>query len=148
MDTVSINRILAGVKEFRGTWPADAPVKPAHPAGYIFNTHEASKPGEHWVALWVDARRRGEYFDPYGIPPLTRTLERQVIRLCESYSVNKCPIQSLSMGSQACGPHCIVFVALKSLGYSMEQICGLFNRNREINDIVSEMTIYFAKNFI
>ena len=38
-----------------------------YPFSFVCNTHEGDKPGEHWVAMYVD--EIGDYFDPYGQKP-------------------------------------------------------------------------------
>ena len=41
-----------------------------YPAAIVCNTHDSDRPGEHWVAMYVDTERRGDYFDSYGLQPL------------------------------------------------------------------------------
>ena len=33
-----------------------------YPTAIVCNTHDSDRPGEHWVALYVDTERRGDYF--------------------------------------------------------------------------------------
>ena len=40
-----------------------------YPTAIVCNTHDADQPGEHWIAMYVDTKRRGDYFDPYGLEP-------------------------------------------------------------------------------
>ena len=40
-----------------------------YPAAIVCNTHDSDRPGEHWVAMYVDTERRGDYFDSYGLQP-------------------------------------------------------------------------------
>ena len=39
------------------------------PAAFVCNTDDGDEPGEHWIALYLDADGRGDYFCSYGLPP-------------------------------------------------------------------------------
>jgi len=41
------------------------------PSCLIINTDPSEKPGEHWVAIYFDARGNAEYFDSFGKQPAT-----------------------------------------------------------------------------
>ena len=38
-----------------------------YPNAIVCNTHDTDQPGEHWIAMYVDSKRHGDYFDPYGL---------------------------------------------------------------------------------
>ena len=40
-----------------------------YPNAIVCNTHDTDQPGEHWIAMYVDSKRHGDYFDPYGLEP-------------------------------------------------------------------------------
>lgn len=72
-----LNRIMSKYKQFLGVFAADEMnlVKPL--ANYkrfcwIMNTDPRSKPGQHWVAFFIDVRPHGshsvEYYDPLADP--------------------------------------------------------------------------------
>jgi hypothetical protein len=42
----------------------------------IGNTDPDDRPGTHWVALYIDANSRGEYYDPTGRPPFSSSRRR------------------------------------------------------------------------
>jgi hypothetical protein len=42
------------------------------PSALVENTDPDDRPGTHWVALYIDANSRGEYYDPTGRPPFLR----------------------------------------------------------------------------
>ena len=55
-----------------GTFPSNRlPRKPIPNTCFISNTDPDTKPGEHWVAFYVDHLGYVYYFDPYGIPPVS-----------------------------------------------------------------------------
>jgi hypothetical protein len=35
----------------------------------VGNTDQHSLEGEHWIAMYIDANSKGEYYDPMGLPP-------------------------------------------------------------------------------
>ncbi len=45
------------------------PKTEAFPAAFVCNTNDGDEPGEHWIALYLVANIRGEYFCSYGLPP-------------------------------------------------------------------------------
>ena len=47
---------------------------PSYPSGLIANTDPNNKPGQHWVAMFLEESKE-EFFDSYGLPPIsTRTI--------------------------------------------------------------------------
>ena len=54
---------------FQGVYASDQlkqiPKPSTLPATYVINEDPASKPGTHWVALYVDHYGYAEYFDSY-----------------------------------------------------------------------------------
>ena len=59
-----LNRDLICSKIFYDVYPANK-IHKLHslPALIVCNTDTSSRPGEHWIVLYVDENRRGEYFD-------------------------------------------------------------------------------------
>ena len=41
---------------------------PSYPSGLIANTDPNNKPGQHWVAMFLEEGKE-EFFDSYGLPP-------------------------------------------------------------------------------
>lgn len=157
MNTKDINEILLKrIPAFIGAFPCDAQIKDRHQGStsscrsFIFNSDPANAPGQHWVALWVDSCGYGEYFDPYGLPPINDCLRLQVNKLCfGGYVHNRCPIQNISVSSRACGQHCIMFILFKHTGLSLGEICSFFNSfgSRKLNDNFSTEFVNILKLF-
>ena len=62
-----LNRDLICSKIFYGVYPANKiPKLRSLPALIVCNTDTSSRPGEHWIVLYVDENYRGEYFDSMG----------------------------------------------------------------------------------
>jgi hypothetical protein len=44
------------------------------PSALVGNTDPDHRMGQHWVAIYIDANSRGEYYDPTGTPPFFKGL--------------------------------------------------------------------------
>ena len=61
---------------FRGAFARDkSPQRVGWPAALVWNLDTSKNPGSHWVAVNIDPRGRGYYFDSYGLPPLYKNLK-------------------------------------------------------------------------
>ena len=106
-----------------GCFPLDQlPKNPGRqPFGLVANTEPSNKPGEHWVAVWVDGRGRGEYFDSYGRPPKLE-LQRHIKNWAPNgwhQVIDGDPIQELL--STVCGQHCLWFLYRRARGREYTQ---------------------------
>ena len=59
-----------------------------YPAAIVCNTHDSDRPGEHWVAMYVDTERRGDYFDSYGLQPQHAGFVDFMTEHCSTWSTN------------------------------------------------------------
>jgi hypothetical protein len=66
MNTREIDRFVRDACRgiFQGVYSIDT--LPETPRLLVCNTDPSHKPGQHCVALYVDFRPRGEYFDSFG----------------------------------------------------------------------------------
>ena len=62
-------------KIFKNVCALDEIEVPSYPSAYVINSDTSDKKGEHWVAVYFDKNRRGEYFDSYELPPAILGLE-------------------------------------------------------------------------
>jgi len=70
---LELDKKLLNVKEFLGTFSCDTiPKINNFPSSFIVNTQPSGKGGEHWVAIYINNERKGEYFDSYGFKPLNK----------------------------------------------------------------------------
>jgi hypothetical protein len=60
---------------------------------------------QHWVAIYIDANSRGEYYDPSGTPPFLMDYVNFMNKHCTSWSYNTVRVQE--EGSTVCVHHCI-----------------------------------------
>lgn len=138
MDGDTLERVLradphAG-KFFVGVFAADTlPLPLPHkPALLIANTDPKYRPGQHWVAIYVDAKGRGEYFDSYGLPPFVTWHSLFLSKACKSWKYNHDDLQALN--STVCEQYCVVYLLFKAHGYKLSDFLGQFTKNCAEND--------------
>ena len=123
-------------KKFCGVFPNDKLPQTIdkYPCGFVANTDPSTKPGIHWVSIYLSSPRKGSWFDSYGKPAefyggaFTDFLEKQ----CDEWDVNDRKLQS--DWSDVCGQYCIFFLSHRARGYSMSKILQLFDDNTMLND--------------
>jgi hypothetical protein len=129
MDTARIEQLLKNLHNFQGVYSSDT--LPETPSLFICNTDPSTKPGEHWIAIHVDKNGYGEYFDSFGRPP-RKNFEDYMNTKCLQWTFNKRCLQSRI--SAFCGQYCVVFVRLRSKGFNLTKIVGLFTNDTGFND--------------
>ena len=82
-----------------------------YPAAIVCNTHDSDRPGEHWVAMYVDTERRGDYFDSYGLQPQHVGFVDFMTEHCSTWSANERTLQSPL--STVCGQYCVAFLMFR-----------------------------------
>lgn len=152
MDTLQLTSVLSESpytrKTFLGVFPSDwLPKQRLHqrPAGLVVNTHPHNLPGEHWLAIYLTADGRGEFFDSYGHPPTSPLFPKPILRFLRK-NVRETVFQTRQLqasDSVVCGYHCIFFLQLRSKGLSFEQIQELYSDDLAQNDLMVEQ---FVKN--
>ena len=99
----------------------------------VCNLDKKSKPGTHWIAMYISNDGVGEYFDSYGRPP-ENTFRRYLNKKCKIWSYNEMQLQSAS--SYFCGQYCIFYCLYKSIGYDIKSITSLFSGDTGLNDSI------------
>lgn len=132
-------RILKDIyarKEFIGVFPRNQlPLVQKEPFSFICNTDPSTKPGEHWIAMHFDRKKRCTFFDSFGLPPDYYNLKDYIEKLSVDYEFNKRQLQDFN--SSLCGHFCCVFILLKSRGLTLDEINKLYSlKNLEINDLI------------
>ncbi len=139
MNTFEINNYLKNFPQFKGTYPRDMLPKINHlPSGIVINTDPSNKPGEHWVAMYIDINGVGEYFDSFGLPPLHKEIVSFLEKNCSrGWLCNTITFQS--MFSETCGMYCVLYLSSKFKGMSFNKFTSIFNHRRDLNDRVAEI---------
>ena len=108
---------------------------PSYPSAYAINS-------EHWVAVYFNKNRRGEYFDSYGLPPVILGLEPYMDRFSLIWIYNRKTIQSLI--SNVCRHYWVHFILFRYCHISLHAILTIFSLNltendRRVSDFICEL---------
>ena len=139
--SIYIESYLAEDDQFLGCFPKNKlpPFPSQFPKSLIVNTDEASKPGEHWVAL-VLTNKKCFYFDSFGLPIVDFQISR-FLKGYEKVSYSNTCIQDVK--SNKCGEFCIAFLQnVKSKKSYMEFVNKFDVFNLKLND---EIVNYILK---
>ena len=93
---------------------------------------DAEQPGEHWIAMYVDTKRRGDYFGPYGLEPQHIEFTNFMNGHCSEWVPNDRTLQSPM--STVCGQYCVAFLLLRCRNVSMHAFTRLFTTDLVAND--------------
>lgn len=102
------------------------------PCGIVVNTDPDFKPGSHWVAIYIDKFRNGEYFDSYGLPPFVSHHQQFLRSNCKRLVYNTVEMQSLN--SDVCGQYCLLYLYFRAHARSLADFQKLFSQNTLEND--------------
>ena len=115
MNTAQISHVLKSDKytqvTFAATLPADMLPEAkidALPVAYVVNTDPSTKPGTHWLAIYIDRKRQGYFMDSFGWPPSAYGFTDFFKRNCASCTYNERRLQSDH--TTVCGQYCIYFI--------------------------------------
>ena len=108
------------------------PNKMSYPCGFVVNTDNKNKTGEHWVAIYFYDRNKSIFFDPMGFSPKYHKFQKYIKKHSKEYEWNDQQIQSLS--SINCGYFCVLFIQKISRNYSFGRFLKLFRKNKQYND--------------
>ena len=99
----------------------------------IFNSDPTSKPGSHWLALFMNSNKEMEFFDSFGLNATFYKLTKKNLPKHYSLKCNKTQLQDLY--STKCGYFCLYYLYFKVRQYKMEDICtDFFKNNLKQND--------------
>lgn len=135
MDTRDIERFIDGDiicrASFQGVFSRDT--LPPNPRLLICNTDPSYKPGQHWIAIYVDDCGRGEYFDSFGMAP-DCDFKQYMDEHCRSWMYNKRQLQSLI--SSFCGYYCCFYCMFRCRGKNINGVVNYFTRDTGFNDYI------------
>lgn len=107
------------------------PVHMSTPVYLISNLDPDTKPGSHWIAIYIGTNGIGEYFDTFGRKPNSyhlSFLKRNTSRWIYSNKI----IQNVF--SSFCGEYCLVYIYLKRRGMSLTNFVEMFNQDTNNNN--------------
>lgn len=146
MNTSDINTQLNYLDCFIGTFSRDyIPRKVSKlPAALVVNTDPHYRPGQHWVAIYIDKNGNGDYFDSYGMPPLYKEIKEFLEDNCNRWCYSTQMLQNII--AVTCGAYCVFYIKLRCLGYTHCDFIKLFTNRTYINDkIVAKLFNEFNK---
>ena len=131
MNTIQINKSFLKNKKFKGVFPCDCLPSADFilPYALVVNTDPSSKPGTHWVALYVDKDNHAEFFDSFGRPLLNRFIVDFVDDNCSSACWSTSCIQSEF--SIKCGQFALGFIKARLQGVSAADFISLFTTEHD-----------------
>lgn len=136
MDTLTINRSLEHLDCFVGTFSRDnLPEIQKKPAALVVNTDDSSRPGEHWVAIFIPVKGPTEYFDSYGLPPLHPEMFDFLARNSPGgWIFSDVTLQSVD--SSTCGHYCIFYLLSRCHEIPQKILFQLFTTKPRLNDLL------------
>ena len=140
MDTLQIDRLLAMDPRTRSIFRCVVPkdglstttTDGVLPAAFVCNTDDGDEPGEHLIALNLDADGRGDYFCWYGLPPRHAAFRTFMNEHCSVWTHNSKRFQSPL--SNVCGQYCIAYVLFRCNGFPTRTVINLFGTDLVAND--------------
>ena len=134
MNGREIERVLnANLLVFRGVYSCDTLPEGDVRGLLVSNTDPHDKPGEHWIAMYIDGER-GEYFDSFGRAP-NKHFESYMNKHCTIWTFNKKQLQSII--SSFCGYYCCMFCMLSCRRVDMTRIVNMFTTDTGFNDCIA-----------
>lgn len=165
LDNTEINRFMNEISDkypnfiYCGALPSD--INPKFTIdnnfdyGYIFNTDKATKPGQHWLAVFVDNHppidhsKSVEYFDPTGnkpIKPIEKYLKKQFGNRGYKFKVNSVQQQGLFIKDKkklvfnnACGAYSVNFLENRLKGESFQEATNYKPSDKYIMNLFDEI---------
>ena len=130
---------------FRGVYAKDQlPAQAPTSSLFVCNTDPSTRGGEHWVVIYIDGERRGEFFNSIGdAQPMEELFESFIRRNSITWTRNSKAVQHLM--SDTCGYHCIFFAINRCVGYSMSSIINMYTSNLMYND---EIVKEFVRDYV
>jgi len=104
------------------------------PDSFILNLDPHDLPGSHWIAVFINHEKIGEFFDSYGNKPKDELLSNYLTKNCQDWEHNEKSLQSPY--SSVCGQYCLYFLCHKVRGETMKDILRNFGDDSEENDIL------------
>ena len=150
MDTRELDTILRAnvdtCETFLGVYALDqlpSPSEVRQRSFLVCNCCPIDLPGEHWIALFGNARREIEMFDSFGFSPNVYDGVHQFLRNQQPVLITYNTQQLQSFESDACGPYCLYFAYYRARGVAMntiiEKIVDGMNRDDFIKFIVGNV---------
>jgi len=133
MNTNEIEQLLRATckYDFQGVYSIDNLL--SKPKLVVCNTDPSTKPGQHWISIYVSEDGRGEYFDSFGRAPTGHFVD-YLNEHCRNWIYNKKQLQS--MISTFCGYYCCLYCIYRPRGFDLFKITNLFSTDTAFYDSI------------
>jgi len=128
--------------QFGGVFARDClPLLAKHKA-YIVNLDKMNENGSHWISIYFDKNRRGEYFDSYGLPPLFPEIISFLDQNSILWTYNCKRLQSTN--TLVCGQYCIYYILNRMKQKSLKKIVNdfsftYFKNDKKVFDLIKNL---------
>lgn len=140
MNTAQLRQILSRDKftklYFLGVFPSDQlPTRIyQYPSSFVANVDSSTEPGSHWIAFYLPAPHRLEFFDSYGNPP--DYYEGAISEFASRFhELEFNPVILQTNTTAVCGQYCIYYLYSRCRGRKLEKILYPFIKQHISNDI-------------
>lgn len=104
------------------------------PVTFILNTDPHTKPGTHWIAVFVKSNSEVEFFDSYGhAPNYFKGFIHDYFTRFSTVIYNDVLLQSHK--TAVCGQYCCYYVYLRCRNKPLKRIVNVFGSDLLCNDI-------------
>ena len=119
---------------FRGVFASDELPRQTlpRPSALVVNTDPSTKPGRHWLAVYITRDGTAEYFDSYGRTPWLPSVQSFLAKNGKGAVYNHRRLQGIF--STVCGQYCTFFLMHRCRGWNMATILNLFSNDLSEND--------------
>jgi hypothetical protein len=141
---------------FDGVFASDKlPIPLPHfPSAVVANVDPAHKAGSHWIAYHFDGGQHLDYFDSYGHPPQFYNDDLGEFATMNSTTVSYNDRQVQGFDTDVCGQYCILFLALRARGYSLQGIRDYYSWNGRgkpgdrDDEVARDVSILYGMNIV
>ena len=116
------------------------------PSALVGNMDPDHQMWQHWVAIYIDANSRGEYYDPTERPPHEYAYVNFMNKHCLHWTYNTVRVQE--EWSIVCGLHCIFYLIHRCAGHSITDDTMLLENPAEETEIVQKCVLLLVKNVL
>ena len=116
------------------------------PSALVGNTDPDHQMGQHWIAIYIDASSRGEYYDPTGRPPHESAYVNFMNKHCLHWTYNT--VRGQEEGSTMRGFHCICHFIHRCAGHTMTDVTRLLGNAMKATGIVQRCVLLLAKHVL
>ena len=125
METSQIEKIL--IRKLQSTYVGvvavdELPQTSLRPLAIVVNSDPASKPGTHWMCIYLFSNGTGEFFDTFGRYPDSPVVDYLNKQAQVGWTYNRRHVQSII--STLCGGYCLLYLECrnKNRAHTMSQI--------------------------